>query len=90
MTDPSQKTSTYSSKDALRTFALTTCGGFALSMVHSCNDSESGSVNFALAAIFGLAAGIVFTVGDYLRNKKDKFAGSSRPWIPGGGPLPGL
>ena len=25
-----------------------------------------------------------------LRNKKDKFAGSSRPWIPGGGPLPGL
>ena len=71
MTDPSQKTSTYSSKDALRTFALTTCGGFALSMVHSCNDSESGSVNFALAMIFGFAAGIVFTVGDYLRNKKD-------------------
>jgi len=25
-----------------------------------------------------------------LRNKKDSFAGSSRPWIPGGGPLPGL
>mmetsp|Transcript_14631 Transcript_14631/g.24373 ORF Transcript_14631/g.24373 Transcript_14631/m.24373 type:complete len:273 (-) Transcript_14631:409-1227(-) len=25
-----------------------------------------------------------------LRNAKDKFAGSSRPWIPGGGPLPGL
>jgi len=25
-----------------------------------------------------------------LRNKKDKFAGSSRPWIPGGGSLPGL
>ena len=25
-----------------------------------------------------------------LRNKKDKFVGSSRPWIPGGGPLPGL
>ena len=25
-----------------------------------------------------------------LRNKKDHFAGSSRPWIPGGGPLPGL
>ena len=25
-----------------------------------------------------------------LRNKKDQFAGSSRPWIPGGGPLPGL
>ena len=25
-----------------------------------------------------------------LRNKKDNFAGSSRPWIPGGGPLPGL
>ena len=25
-----------------------------------------------------------------LRNAKDSFAGSSRPWIPGGGPLPGL
>ena len=25
-----------------------------------------------------------------LRNKKDNFAGSSRPWVPGGGPLPGL
>ena len=25
-----------------------------------------------------------------LRNAKDNFAGSSRPWIPGGGPLPGL
>lgn len=25
-----------------------------------------------------------------LRNAKDRFAGSSRPWIPGGGPLPGL
>ena len=25
-----------------------------------------------------------------LRNKKDKFAGSSRPWFPGGGSLPGL
>ena len=25
-----------------------------------------------------------------LRNAKDGFAGSSRPWIPGGGPLPGL
>lgn len=25
-----------------------------------------------------------------LRNLKDGFAGSSRPWIPGGGPLPGL
>jgi hydroxyacylglutathione hydrolase len=25
-----------------------------------------------------------------LRNFKDTFAGSSRPWIPGGGPLPGL
>lgn len=25
-----------------------------------------------------------------LRNRKDSFAGSSRPWIPGGGPLPGL
>lgn len=25
-----------------------------------------------------------------LRNKKDNFVGSSRPWIPGGGPLPGL
>ena len=25
-----------------------------------------------------------------LRNQKDSFAGSSRPWIPGGGPLPGL
>jgi len=25
-----------------------------------------------------------------LRSAKDKFAGSSRPWIPGGGPLPGL
>ncbi len=25
-----------------------------------------------------------------LRNAKDKFVGSSRPWIPGGGPLPGL
>jgi len=25
-----------------------------------------------------------------LRNKKDNFAGSTRPWIPGGGPLPGL
>ena len=25
-----------------------------------------------------------------LRNAKDVFAGSSRPWIPGGGPLPGL
>lgn len=25
-----------------------------------------------------------------LRNKKDTYAGSSRPWIPGGGPLPGL
>ena len=25
-----------------------------------------------------------------LRNKKDTFVGSSRPWIPGGGPLPGL
>lgn len=25
-----------------------------------------------------------------LRNAKDSFAGTSRPWIPGGGPLPGL
>lgn len=25
-----------------------------------------------------------------IRNAKDKFAGYSRPWIPGGGPLPGL
>ena len=25
-----------------------------------------------------------------LRNLKDNFAGSSRPWIPGGGSLPGL
>lgn len=25
-----------------------------------------------------------------LRNAKDNFAGSSRPWIPGGGPFPGL
>lgn len=25
-----------------------------------------------------------------LRNAKDSFAGSSRPWIPGGGPFPGL
>jgi len=30
------------------------------------------------------------TVMRILRNKKDTFAGSSRPWIPGGGPLPGL
>ena len=25
-----------------------------------------------------------------LRNAKDSFAGTTRPWIPGGGPLPGL
>lgn len=25
-----------------------------------------------------------------LRNKKDSFVGTTRPWIPGGGPLPGL
>ena len=71
MTDPSQNTVSYGAQDAVRTFCIATFGGFAISSVHSCNDSESGSFNFALAAIFGLAAGIFFTIGDYLRNKKD-------------------
>ena len=71
MPDPSQAKSSYGPKDALRTFAISTFGGFAISYIHSCNDSESGSVNLALAVFFGLAAGVFFTIGDYLRNKKD-------------------
>ena len=35
-------------------------------------------------------AAAVINVIRKLRNAKDSFAGSSRPWVPGGGPLPGL
>ena len=38
----------------------------------------------------GLGSGDELAVMTKLRNAKDKFAGSSRPWFPGGGPLPGL
>lgn len=71
MTDPSQNVNSYVAWDAVRTFLIATVGGFALSSFHSCNDSESGSFNFGLAAIFGLAAGLFFTIGGYLRNKQD-------------------
>jgi hydroxyacylglutathione hydrolase len=42
-----------------------------------------------LGAASGDAAAVINVIRK-LRNAKDCFAGSSRPWVPGGGPLPGL
>ena len=42
-----------------------------------------------LGAASGDAAAVINVIRK-LRNAKDSFAGSSRPWVPGGGPLPGL
>lgn len=71
MTDPSQKSRTYGPKDAMRTFAISFLGGFAITFIHSCNDDDSESVNLVMALVLGIVAGMVFTIGDYLRNKKD-------------------
>ena len=42
-----------------------------------------------LGAASGDASAVINVIRK-LRNAKDSFAGSSRPWVPGGGPLPGL
>mmetsp|Transcript_56875 Transcript_56875/g.113010 ORF Transcript_56875/g.113010 Transcript_56875/m.113010 type:complete len:283 (-) Transcript_56875:466-1314(-) len=44
----------------------------------------------AVRAYVGGAADAEVEIMRKLRTAKDKFAGTSRPWIPGGGPLPGL
>ena len=71
MTDPSQKSKTYGPKNAMRTFAISFLGGFAITFFPSCNEDDSESVNLVMALVFGIVAGMVFTIGDYLRNKKD-------------------
>ena len=71
MTDPKQTSESYGPRQAMKTFAFCTIGGFLVILIHSCNDGQPESTNFALALALGVGFGIVGAVGDYLRTKKD-------------------
>ena len=71
MADPKQTSKTYGPKEALKTFAFCSTGGFFIVLIYSHNDGQTESTNFVLALALGVGFGIFGVIGDYFRNKKD-------------------